>query len=169
MELTTAQRERLEGLLHRACAFSFDYPDALFTFSDRLARDNGWSSEYATRVEREYRRFACLVIISDQQLTPSDQVDQAWHLHLIFTRNYWGPWTELLGEPLHHGPTPGGTKAANRYRTNYEATKALYRLAFEEEPPADIWPSTKLRFDRPDRFVRLDTQKHIILKKPWSN
>lgn len=168
MKLTTSQEEHLNDLLARTGKISFDYPDAVFTFTDRLARDNGWSTEFAEKVAMEYRRFACLVIASERELTPSDQVDQAWHLHLLYTRNYWGVWANALGRPLHHGPTPGGVVAGKRYWENYEAALALYQQGFREKPPEDVWPHPAIRFDTPGRFVRLDTLKHFIWKRPGS-
>ncbi|MBT8471284.1 MAG: hypothetical protein KJN99_01690 [Marinicaulis sp.] len=39
-------------------AVDFDEIDVLFPFSKRLARDNGWSHQFAVRVVEEYRRFA---------------------------------------------------------------------------------------------------------------
>ena len=44
-------------------ALDLDAPGALFPFSARLARDNGWSRGYATRVIDEYKRFAYLAMI----------------------------------------------------------------------------------------------------------
>ena len=94
--------EHLE-LLNRLEAWSLDDSTAVFPFSERLARDNDWSLDYARRVIREYKRFAFLAIVSGHPVTPSDQVDQAWHLHLLYTRCYWDDFCgEILGKPLHH-------------------------------------------------------------------
>ena len=37
--------------------FQIDEADSSLTFTDRLARDNGWSLDYARRVVEEYKRF----------------------------------------------------------------------------------------------------------------
>lgn len=146
-------------------AVPLDVEDAAFPFSARLARDNGWSEIFARRVIEEYRRFCYLAVTSGREVTPSDEVDQAWHLHLTYSRHYWGTWTEALGAPLHHGPTAGGGQERSRYRDNYEATLARYEEAFGETPPSDIWPSVHDRFRNPGAFRRLDTSKHLILPK----
>jgi hypothetical protein len=58
-------------------------------FVDRLARENGWSGHHAAAVYQEYLRFLYLAGTSAGPLTPSDAVDQAWHLHLLYSRHYW--------------------------------------------------------------------------------
>ena len=36
-----------------------------------------------------------------RHIGPSDEVDQAWHLHLVYTRSYWGEFCpNVLGKPL---------------------------------------------------------------------
>jgi hypothetical protein len=43
-------------------------------------RANGWSRPFALRAIEEYRKFVFLALVADHQVTPSDQVDQVWHL-----------------------------------------------------------------------------------------
>jgi hypothetical protein len=74
-------------------------------------------------------------------VTPSDTVDQAWHLHLIYTRHYWQELCDkILGLQLHHEPSAGGTVESNKFERQYEQTIESYKAAFGEAPPADIWP-----------------------------
>ncbi len=68
--------------------FEVDAGDETLTFIQRLARENGWSISFARKVFTEYKKFIFLAIISPGQVTPSDQVDQAWHLHLSYTQSY---------------------------------------------------------------------------------
>ena len=86
-------------LLDRLEACVLDDSDAAFPFSRRLARDNGWTPTYTQRVIREYKRFAFLAVAAGHLVTPSDPVDQAWHLHLIYTKSYW---KHFYGEVLGH-------------------------------------------------------------------
>ena len=68
-------------------------------------------SKYTDRVIEEYRKFLYLLASAGHPVTPSDQVDQAWHLHLTYTRSYWEDLCEkTIGKPLHHGPTKGGAE-----------------------------------------------------------
>ena len=78
--------------------------DALLSFTARLARENRWSVAHAERVIDEYRRFCWLAVMAGHEVTPSDAVDQAWHLHLTYSRDYWDRLCgEVLKRPLHHG------------------------------------------------------------------
>ena len=98
--MTSEQRE----LYGRIKAFCFDDGEAVFPFALRLARDNGWSKAYTARAIAEYRKFAFLAVVAGHPVTPSDQVDQVWHLHLLYTRSYWKRFCqEVLKRPLHHG------------------------------------------------------------------
>jgi hypothetical protein len=86
--------------------YSIGPEDAALHFPDRLARENGWSRTKADRVIGEYKRFCFLAATAGHEVTPSDAVDQAWHLHLTYTRDYWERFCpDVLGRPLHHNPT----------------------------------------------------------------
>jgi len=125
----------------RIQAFSPDEPGVVFPFSARLAQENGWSREHALRVTREYLRFVYLAMTAGHPVTPSRAVDEAWHLHLTYTRSYWEEMCgRVLGRPLHHEPTRGGAAEEAKFSDWYARTLASYRTAFGEEPPADVWP-----------------------------
>ena len=146
--------------------FELDDPDSSFSFTDRLARENGWTIEFSVRSIMEYKRFIFLICVSDTPQTPSDQVDQVWHLHLIYTRSYWiDLCRNILKREIHHGPTSGsGDK--QRFENQYEKTKALYSKVFEQEPPSDIWPSSKIRFSQL-KFTRVNRHQNWVLTKPF--
>ena len=139
-------------------------PDgARLTFVARLARENGWSPEHARRVDREYRRFLYLASTRGPA-TPSDAVDQAWHLHLGYTRHYWEEMCgRILGRPLHHEPTEGGPAADRRFRDQYEATLSAYRETFGGVPPADIWPAPARRFA--SKPVKVDKGRYWLIPR----
>ncbi len=106
----TAQQQRLWQQIRD---FGLDDPGAAFTFSERLARENGWSLTYSLRAVAEYKKFMFLLCTLPHPLTPSEPVDQVWHLHLIYTQSYWIDFCErTLGRLIHHHPTQGegGTK-----------------------------------------------------------
>ena len=44
-------------LYSRIQAFSLDQPNTQLSFSRRLARDNGWSTDHTRRVIEEYKKF----------------------------------------------------------------------------------------------------------------
>ena len=156
-----------QALWQRIEAFALDEPTAAFPFSHRLARDNGWSREQAQRVVAEYKRFVLLAMIAGHPVTPSDQVDQAWHLHLTYTRSYWEDFCgKLLPRPLHHEPTRGGSREGRKFDDWYGRTLASYRRCFGSEPPADIWPPAAIRFGEDVQFVRVNRRRHWIIPRP---
>lgn len=148
-------------------AFQVDEPGTQFTFVKRLARENCWSITYAQRVFEEYKRFVFLAVTAGHQVTPSDEVDQAWHLHLAYTRSYWDELCgQVLQQPLHHGPTRGGKEESQKYNDWYNRTLASYERIFGIAAPADIWPTAQVRFSKPQRFARLDTSAYWMIPKP---
>lgn len=160
--MTTAE----ETFWQKVKTFELDDPESAFTFTDRLARENRWEIEFSVRVILEYKKFMFLLCIADHPLTPSDQIDQAWHLHLIYTHSYWIEFCQnTLAKNIHHGPTKGGKHEADKFTDWYEKTKQLYINIFGKDPPSDIWPSSKVRFSEIN-FQRINRDKYWIIKKP---
>ncbi len=156
------------NLYQRIEAFSLDTPGSALTFTQRLARDNRWRADYARRVTREYKRFAFLAMEAGHPVTPSDPVDQAWHLHLVYTDSYWNAFCgDVLGRPLHHGPTRGGHQEHQKHVDWYSKTLISYEHFFGP-PPQDIWPPVGAEFGRHRRFARIDQDHYwVILKPRW--
>ena len=154
-----------DELLLRLESFEIDKPGVAFPFSARLAREKGWSRDYARRVIREYRRFLWLAMRAGHPVTPSGAVDEAWHLHLCYTRSYWDELCgRILGKPLHHGPTEGGGAEDAKFVDWYAKTLESYRCHFGEEAPAEIWPPVQKRF-LPVTSRLVDPRTHWILPK----
>ena len=136
-------------------------------FEQRLARENGWPLHYAEQVVAEYKRFIYLIAVSGRKLTPSDAVDQAWHLHLAYTRSYWKDLCEnTLGFELHHQPTRGGGQQQAHFRLCYTDTLQLYAEVFGQAPPEDIWPDVEERFNTANRFIRVNRNHVWTIAKP---
>ena len=153
-------------LWQRIATYHPDQTGLELPFSKRLAIENGWSRRYALRVIEEYKRFAFLALEAGHPVTPSEAVDQAWHLHLVYTHSYWEDFCgKVLQRPLHHSPTTGGNQEAAKYLDQYEKTLQAYRAFFAEEPLADIWPSPTERFAAGLwRWVSL--KAYWVIKKP---
>src|SRR5688572_9734661 len=155
-ELTTWQR---------LSCLDLDAAPAAFPFSRRLARDNGWSRAFAAKAIDEYRKFCFLAVHAGHPVTPSDEVDQVWHLHLTYSRHYWDTLCrDTLDEPLHHGPTQGGAGEDRKFEDWYEATLVSYRRYFGE-PPNDVWPAAAERFHERNDFVRINRRDVVTLDR----
>jgi len=158
--------ESEHALWQRLCAHRFEHPEQGLDFTRRLAREQGWSLTQARAAIDEYRRFCFLACVNDVQVTPSAEVDEVWHLHLIHSHDYWRRFCpQVLGMDLHHGPTRGGSLEARRHRDQYAQTLALYEQWFGA-PPEPWWPGTRQRFASRTQLIRVDQQRNWIVRKP---
>lgn len=146
--------------------FQIDDPNSALTFTRRLCRENGWSHEYAKRVIDEYKKYVYLSLIVNTSLTPSDEVDQAWHLHMLYTKSYWNDFCKntLGGINFHHGPTKGGKSEGEKFDNQYNYTLDLYKEVFGYDAPTDIWPDSKTRFSNIN-YRRVNMHENIVLNK----
>jgi len=134
--------EQHKDLWTRILNFHFDDSKAAIKFSDKLSFENNWTKQFTWRTIEEYRKFIFLCCISPTGASPSEIVDEVWHLHLTYTHNYWKGFCEkTLGKEIHHHPSKGGIFENEKHQRWYADTLKLYREVFEEEPPADIWPA----------------------------
>ena len=157
---------RETALWQRLCRYEIGPADAALTFADRLARENRWSEDFTQRVVDEYRRFCFLAMTAGHEVTPSDAVDQAWHLHLTYSRDYWQRFCpDVLQGELHHGPTAGDRPSRTRYYDQYAQTLESYERAFGARPPVDIWPGAARRFGIDPLSFRTNPYDAITLEK----
>ncbi len=154
-------------LYGRIQAFSFDQPGTQLSFAKKLARENVWSLAHTQRAIDEYKKFVFLAVAAGHPVSPSDQVDQVWHLHLSYTRSYWQEFCpKVLQTSLHHEPTRGGSLEKSKFDKMYSQTLESYEQVFGKAPPSDIWPPLKSRLARDIHLVRIDRQKNWVLPKP---
>jgi hypothetical protein len=155
-----------QELWGKICSFKLDDEGSSLQFSRRLARENKWTHTFAKRVAEEYKKFIFLCCITQSGVTPSDQVDQAWHLHLTYTKSYWIELCKnILKKEIHHNPTKGGAAEGEKFDGFYSETRRLYSEKFSCSPPADIWPENEVRFSDID-FQRINTKKYWLIQKP---
>ncbi|HET9483757.1 MAG TPA: TIGR04222 domain-containing membrane protein, partial [Xanthomonadales bacterium] len=125
-----------------------------------------WSRARALEVVEEYRRYCFLACVAGRMMSPSDAVDQVWHLHLTYSRDYWDVFCrDVLRAPLHHEPSRGGGNELARHRAQYADTLAEYERWFGA-PPSAHWPSTYEQFRAPSRWQRVDRERVIVWRRP---
>lgn len=147
---------------------SFQVRDEMdqYSFKKRLAVENNWSFQFAATVYDEYLKFIYLTCISESPVTPSDEIDQAWHLHMIYTQSYWNEMCRsILNQDIHHTPTRGGESENSKFHAYYNKTCTLYEIEFGYPPRQDVWPDPGKRFTDYLDFKRIDTASNIILKR----
>ena len=164
MQTAEARSLLQHPLWDRIAAHPIGGPASAQNFTRRLARENLWSIAHAEAVVQEYRRFCYLACTGGGEITPSDAVDQAWHLHLTHSRDYWLHFCpDVLRRPLHHGPGDGSAADAARFRRQYADTLALYAATFGHAAPASIWPLPDQRFHHAG--VRTDASQFLLVRK----
>ena len=78
-------------------------PSKTETFQERLSSEHDLTEESARRLVEEYRRFLYLKAIDGGSLTPSERVDQAWHLHMEIAGEGWAQFCdEVLKFRIDH-------------------------------------------------------------------
>jgi len=163
--MTTKQRE----LWERVCAYSFDDPESAYPFTERLAKENAWPLGFALRVVEEYRRFAFLAVVAGHPVSPPDAVDQAWHLHQLYSDAYWDDFNrDVLGTSLSHHPTKGGAEETEKFTDWYQRTLESYTRLFGKAPPKDIWPAADAPAPK-QHFTRVDRAEHWVFSKSKVN
>ncbi|NML68912.1 hypothetical protein HHL23_03760 [Chryseobacterium sp. RP-3-3] len=138
METTILLKDEI--LWNRIQNFSMDAPDADFPFSKKLAREERWTLDFAQKAIQEYKKFVYLCCILPNGASPSETVDKVWHMHLIYTQNYWEEFCpHILKRTLHHYPSKGGLKEKNKHRNWFSDTMKSYHEIFQQEAPKEIW------------------------------
>ncbi len=147
--------------------YQIDDPGSALPFSVRLAREQGWSENFTQRVIEEYKRFCFLAVTLPDGASPSAIVDEVWHLHLTYTREYWQKFCpDILGKSLHHVPTRGGGLERRKHDDWYRSTRAAYQRRFGMPPPLDIWPLEPTLVSHVSRKAKVDTRHCWIIPKP---
>jgi hypothetical protein len=156
-------------LWSRISSFKIGCDDDAISFKSRLARENGWSFIYTDSCIKEYKKFIYLAAISKQPITPSNQIDQTWHLHLTYTRSYWIQLCEeTLNEVIHHDPTRGGSSELLKYREQYGNTLDLYEKEFGEAPRKDIWPENNALFLGIEQHGMVNSKRNWMIRNPMT-
>lgn len=158
-------------LRHRIDDFDFDLGAPPGYFVEKLARENGWGRALAERVLGEYRRYLYLACVADHVVVPSDQVDMAWHQHLLDTELYWGTFcTSVLRLPLQHRPSKGTSQSMEHHRALYQLTLSTYAEVYGEQAPSDVWPAPEHRFDPHVRHRRIALADNWIVprREKWT-
>ena len=87
------------------------------------------------------------------RLTPSPMVDQVWHEHILFTKEYRKFCKKHFGSYVNHAPTVEGYSKASASddQHSYAVTLYLYERYLKVVPSTTFWPvddNTKLAVDK---------------------
>jgi hypothetical protein len=113
-------------------------------YVNRLGEENNWTFTYTVRAVEEYKKFLFLFAIDKDPVSPSHPIDEAWHTHILYTKNYFNELSTILGKTLHHEPETGRKQIEEitKLKNWYKSTLERYNSYFGEEPK-DIWTVVK--------------------------
>jgi len=138
---TLIQNDLLWKRLHE---FSLDKPNVSFSFSSKLSKEENWTEDFTAKAIEEYKKFVYLCCILPNGASPSEIVDEVWHMHLIYTENYWEEFCpNILQQKLHYHPSNGGQNENEKHRNWFSETLTNYEKIFNQKPPHEIWLTKK--------------------------
>jgi hypothetical protein len=111
---------------------ALDLDPIKFKLMDR-DEGQGWTREYADRMEIEYKRFLTLLVKHPEAaIAPSKEVDKFWHGHILDTLKYAQDCQQVFGYFLHHFPYFGmrGADDAANLAAAGETMRQLYQQEF---------------------------------------
>jgi hypothetical protein len=92
----------------------------------------------------EYLKFMRLMqLFPYLRFSPSEIVDQVWHEHILFTREYRAFCKKHFGKYVNHAPTVVGYSIATASDDQrcYAYTLYFYALYFNSTPSTVYWPT----------------------------
>lgn len=133
--IETATRTLPESIAN----LDLDYLGRKLLDEDALAaaRRNGerlWDAERVERALHEYKQFLALMHWNPEAaLVPSEDIDEVWHTHVLYTARYQADCETIFGRFQHHLPTFGESEEAEDEDGRDETLK-LFEEAFGEVP-----------------------------------
>jgi hypothetical protein len=106
-----------------------------------VASGEGWSQHKADAVEKEYRRFLCLMkMYPEEDTAPLVDVDTFWHYHILDTMKYAADCEQAFGYFLHHYPYVGmrGEEDEQFRLDSGDRMRELYEATFGEAYPGAL-------------------------------
>lgn len=131
-----------------AAVMKHDLHDPRLRFGQSYEKEKGvpLDPDVLSKVEFEYKRL--MIICGGSGNTsigvgPAELVDDFWHEHILFTKQYMEFCQEHFGEYIHHQPCGKGLKSMTSEMEGPEAYHdflCMYRETFGEEAPVEFWP-----------------------------
>lgn len=101
---------------------------------EQLVMYKGWDPERAADAEHRYRRFFYLKAVMPQgKASPSPEVDEFWHQHIINTQQYGSDCECVAGRFIHHiFLSPDDPAQARELSAVWLSTVTCYESLFDE-------------------------------------
>jgi len=107
---------------------------------DYMAK-KGHSREFLEQGVDEYKRYINICIAHPDQAFPiSRAVDEIWHTHILFTRDYFAMCEALGISYLHHSPSTS-EEDRQSYKADYALFRRIYAETYGEGANPEFWPT----------------------------
>lgn len=101
-----------------------------------ISKYYNWNIDYTFQVIYEYEKFMELRF-EDSGLSPSDDIDKLWHLHILDTKIYYEYCMKRFGSLVHHNPQDSIDQEARKIR--YKNTLIKYIKKFSYPKYEKVW------------------------------
>jgi hypothetical protein len=100
----------------------------------RLVDRDQWTQNDAKEAVRRYKNFLILICKYPQAVVaPAPDIDEVWHTHILFTREYTRDCKAIFGNYLHHAPSQNsGPEETRRMEEAQSRAADLYHKEFNE-------------------------------------
>lgn len=110
----------------------------LSSIAKKLVKQYNWRHEHVIAVIKMYKNFLFLNVKYGKKynLTPSEEIDEIWHLHILDTKNYRRDCEMIFGKYFDHNPMSfDGDVKANFAEMSQSFNKMveLYRKEFAND------------------------------------
>jgi hypothetical protein len=86
-----------------------------------------WNRSDALHCLELYKNFLLLQKkYSQNTLVPSREIDEFWHNHILYTKNYFQDCLNIFGHYFHHEPASPNDQDSQQLINDYLKTKKLY-------------------------------------------
>ncbi|MBW4684794.1 MAG: glycine-rich domain-containing protein-like [Komarekiella atlantica HA4396-MV6] len=99
-----------------------------------------WSREKAEYAVSQYKKFLFLnALYPEQELVPTKEIDNVWHVHILDTEKYRNDCQYLFGRFLDHYPYSGlrGQQDEKEHLKKFELSQTLFQ---------ELFPSDNVKF-----------------------
>lgn len=104
---------------------------------DRLLLKHKWSEKRADAAIGGYRQYLYLTQMYGKPISPTGDIDEVWHEHILHTNKYSLDCNFLFGKFLHHFPTPSKWKLAKATAGNCSSPCCNHADCCNDNPVVD--------------------------------
>lgn len=106
-----------------------------------LVERKGLSPAFVAGMAHEYRRFLGIIAAYPKDRFPiSEMVDEMWHAHMLFTRDYTAMSLATRGEYINHDPILDAAQKEAVLPYYHKGTLIRYREIYGVAAPRFWWP-----------------------------